>query len=152
MILQPARVIAETNTSYLLETLPKSACPRCEAGKGCGGGILAQAFANKTYQLSINKNTQLQPDQLVQIGIKSSLLVRASLLLYLLPLILMIVVAIIVGSMTIDNDVYTVSGAFVGMIIGVFLAKMLSGHYFNDSIASPVLVEDEENNCWYQAD
>ncbi len=52
MIVQPARVIAETDVSYLLETLPKSACPRCEAGQGCGGGILAQAFANKTYQLS----------------------------------------------------------------------------------------------------
>ena len=151
MIIQPARVIAETNVSYLLETLPKSACPRCEAGQGCGGGILAQAFANKTYQLSINKNTSLKIDELVQIGIRSSLLVRASMLLYLVPIISMVAFAVLVGNFTGNEDLYTVIGAVIGMLMGVFIAKKLSNLAIHESIASPVLIGDDKDNCWYQA-
>ena len=152
MIKQPATVIAETDTSYLLESLPKSACPRCAEGKGCGGGILAQAFANKTYQLSINKNIPLQIGELVQIGIKSSLLVRASLLLYLLPLISMVTVAMIAGSLTNDQDIFTVTGAIIGIIIGILVAKKLSNNYINNGMVSTVLIIDDEDDCWYKAD
>ena len=152
MIVQPARVIAETDVSYLLETLPKSACPRCEAGQGCGGGILAQAFANKTYQLSINKNTPLKMNELVQIGIKSSLLVRASMLLYLVPLIFMVAFAVLVGSFTDYKDLFTVSGAVIGMLLGIFVAKKLSNLAIHDSISSPVLIDDNKDSCWYQAE
>ena len=152
MIIQPAKVIAETDLTYVLETLPKSACPRCAEGKGCGGGILAQAFANKTYQLSINKNKHLELQQLVQIGIKSSLLVRASLLLYLLPLVFMLTAALIAGSLTMQQDIYTVTAAILGMVLGVIVAKQLSYYYLEDTITSPVLIDDEKSNCWYQAE
>ena len=152
MIKQPATVIAETDTSYLLESLPKSACPRCAEGKGCGGGILAQAFANKTYQLSVNKNTPLKIGEMVQIGIKSSLLVRASLLLYLLPLISMVTVAMIAGSLTNDQDIFTVTGAIIGIIIGILVAKKLSNNYINNGMVSTVLIVDDEDDCWYKAD
>ena len=152
MIIQPAKVIAETDFNYILETLPKSACPRCDAGEGCGGGILAKAFANKTYQLSINKNTQLKINELVQIGIKSSVLVRASLLLYLLPLTFMLVGALIAGRLNMNQDVYTVTGAIIGIISGIFAAKTISIHTIKNGMTSPVLIEDDQNNCWYQAD
>ncbi|MCP3674025.1 MAG: SoxR reducing system RseC family protein [Gammaproteobacteria bacterium] len=151
MIVQPARVVAETDVSYLLETLPKLACPRCEAGQGCGGGILAQAFANKTYQLSINKNTSLKINELVQIGIKSSLLVRASMLVYLVPLIFMIAFVVLVGSFTNYQDLYTVAGAAAGMLVGTFVAKKLSNLAIHDSISSPVLIDDDKDSCWYHA-
>ncbi len=152
MIIQSARVIAETDVSYLLETLPKSACPRCEAGQGCGGGILAQAFANKTYQLSLDKNTALKINELVQIGIKPSLLVRASMILYLVPLIFMVALAVLAGSFTNYQDLYTVAGAAVGMLVGIFVAKKLSNLAIHDSISSPVLIDDNKDSCWYQAE
>ena len=147
MIKQPATVIAETANAYLLETLPKSACKRCAEGKGCGGGILAQAFANKTYQLSIDKNKQLKLKDLVYIGIRSSLLVRASLLLYLLPLIVMVTVALVASSLTSGEDVYTVPAAIIGLIIGALISRTISNHYINEN-ASPVLLNDDKNDCY----
>ena len=153
MITQPAKVIAETASSYLLETLPKSACPRCEAGNGCGGGILASAFANKKFQLNIDKTkivkSSLNIDDLIQIGIPSSVLIKASLLLYLFPLISMIFGAVLLGHFTENRDLYTVLGAGLGMFIGFFIGKFLSSHLFQGSDATPVLIEDEDS-CWYK--
>lgn len=156
MIRQPAKVIAETPSTYLLETLPQSSCPRCEAGQGCGGGILTKAFANKTYRLSINKtsipdNRTLKIQELVQIGLRSAVLIRASMLMYLLPMVLMVTGASIAGLLINSGDVFTVAGALTGLALGVALSRKLSNHYINSEIASPVLV-DEPDNCWYQAD
>ncbi len=150
MIIQPAKVIAETDSSYLLETIPKSACPRCESGKGCGGGILAQAFANKTYQLTINKNKPLKLQEMIQIGIKSTMLVRASIVLYLVPLLFMVTGAVVVGNYTENQDLYTVMAAIAGFLTGVIIARIISGYFMNKGLASPVLVEDDKNSCWFR--
>ncbi len=150
MIIQPAKVIAETDSSYLLETIPKSACPRCESGKGCGGGILAQAFANKTYQLTINKNKPLKLQEMIQIGIKSSMLVRASIVLYLVPLLFMVTGAVVVGNYTENQDLYTVMAAIAGFLTGVIIARIISGYFMNKGLASPVLVEDDKSSCWFR--
>jgi sigma-E factor negative regulatory protein RseC len=152
MIKQPAKVIAETEFTYLLESLPKSACPQCDAGKGCGGGLLAKAFSNKTYQLELNKNKKLSINEIIQIGIPSQLLVRASFIVYFLPLLLMVMTALIAGLYTNNQDIYTVSGAVIGFAGGLFIANLLSNKLYKMGISSPVLIENDEDSCWYQAD
>jgi len=152
MIKQPAKVIAETESSYLLESLPKSACPQCDAGKGCGGGLLAKAFSNKTYQLELNKNRKLNINQIVQIGIPSKLLVRASFIVYFLPLLLMILTALVAGLYTNNQDIYTVSGAVLGFVGGLFIANYSSNRLYKMGISSSVLIGNEKDSCWYQAD
>jgi len=153
MIKQPARVVVETESSYQLETLPKSACPRCAEGKGCGGGILAQAFANRTYKISIDKRqSQLSINQLVQIGIHSTVLIRASILLYLFPLVFMIASASIAATIINNNDLVTVSASAIGFLLGIATTKKLSGFYINENLSSPILIEDENEGCWYQTD
>jgi len=149
MIKQPAKVISESDSSYLLETLAKSACPKCAAGEGCGGGILATAFANKTYRLSVKKSKQLQVNDLVQVGIESSVLIRASMVLYLLPLLFMVISAVLAGSLISNHDLYTVTGAIIGMLTGAFTAKLLSRRYLNEQLSTAVLLDEE--NCWHQA-
>jgi len=150
MIIQPAKVIDETDTFYLLETLTKSACPRCESGKGCGGGILAQAFANKTYQLCINKNKPLKLQEMIQIGIQSTQLVRASIVLYLVPLLFMVTGAVVIGIYTQNQDLYTVLAAIGGFLMGVYIARILSEYFLKKGLASPVLVDDDKSSCWFR--
>ena len=139
MITQPAKIIKETDTSYLVETLPKSACAKCDAGEGCGGGILAKAFSNKSYQLTLEKKfiqTKSKPqlDDFIQIGIPSSLIVRASIIMYLLPLLLMLLVAGLAGYFIANTDIYTVPAAALGLIVGVMASKALSLYYFKSGI------------------
>lgn len=162
MITQPARVIGISADHCMVKTIPKSACPRCEVGKGCGGGILAQAFANKTYQLKVPLSTSLvsdsetamavKQDQTVIIGVASTGLLMASMVLYMFPLVLMILGAFMAGYFVSFDDVYTVIGALSGMIIGAVTASRLSKFLIESGAAQPFIVEDEQDNCWYQAE
>jgi len=149
MIKQPAKVISETDSTYILETIPKSACPKCEEGKGCGGGILAKAFANKAYRLLINKEKPLKLQQMVNIGISSSTLIRASIILYFVPLVFMVFTAIITGSLINNQDLYTVISAIGGFIAGVMVARLLSDYYLKQDTASVILLDDKNSDCWY---
>ena len=157
MILQPARIIAANSEDYILETLPKSACPRCAEGKGCGGGILAQAFANKTYKLSIPLNsdsntTQHVEAELVQVGMHSQALLLAAMVMYLLPLGLLLAGAFLLGMMFDFNDQFTVLGAVLGMVIGVLTANRLSRTMIESGQTRPFIVEEPGDSCFYRAE
>ena len=149
MIKQAAKVIAENDTSYLLETLPKSNCPRCASGKGCGGGLLTEAFSNKVFRVAVNKSITLNINDLVQIGINSSVLVKTSFIVYFQPLILMICGAFIAQMLYSTSDRYTVTGATIGIIVGLFVTKLFSKHYFNAQTIAPVLIGDDDR-CLYE--
>ncbi len=151
MIKQPAKVIAETPNRYIIETLPQSGCPRCEAGNGCGGGILAKAFANKTYRLEVTKSEKLNINELIHIGLASSLLVKGSFIHYMMPLILMILGATIFGYFTQNQDLYTVIGSILGFLTGIFFARLVSAYSLSRELSSPVIIRDE-NNCWHSLD
>jgi sigma-E factor negative regulatory protein RseC len=154
MITQPAKVISIEADHYVIETLPKSACPRCEEGRGCGGGILAQAFANKTYRLNLARQQHsglLAEQQTLIIGIDSRGLLAASIVLYLLPLVLMLAGALTLGMPFDYHDLYTVAGAIAGFTVGAFVASKLSRRLIESELTKPFVVPDETDNCWYQA-
>ena len=157
MILQPARIIAATPDHYVLETLPKSACPRCAEGKGCGGGILAQAFANKTYQLSIpcqssDDSVMHNENELVQVGMHSQSLLMAALVMYLLPLGLLLAGSFVLGMMFGFDDKFTVLGAVLGMVLGVLVANKLGRNMIESGLTRPFIVDEPGDSCFYQAD
>ncbi len=154
MILQPARIIAAHPDHYLVETLPKSACPRCAEGKGCGGGILAQAFANKTYQISVPQqaDNQHHVNELVQVALQSQALLVAALVMYLLPLLTLIAGAFLLGISFNFSDFYTVSGAVIGFALGALLARKLSRTLIESGQSRPFILEQPSDSCFYQAE
>ena len=155
MILQPARIITASTDHYILETLPKSACPRCAEGKGCGGGILAQAFANKTYQLTIHYDAELSPahheNELVQVGMNSNGLLIAALIMYLLPLVLLMSCAALFGALFGFDDQFTVTGAVIGLVVGVLISNRLSRKHIESGQSRPFIVEEPDKSCYYKA-
>ena len=160
MITQPAKVIATCADYCLVETIPKSACPRCAEGKGCGRGILAQAFAYKTYQLQVpsasepSEPSKAQPEigEHVLVAMNSNGLLLASVVMYLLPLLSMIMAAVLTALWFSNEDIYTVLAAVLGLGFGAVLASRLSKSLIKSGITAPLLVELERSNCWYPAD
>ena len=159
MITQPAKVIDTFDSYCLVETIPKSACPRCAEGKGCGGGILAQAFANKIYRMQIPYSSSLDHQDISQpaigsavlVGMSSNGLLLASMVMYLLPLLSMIIVAILTSVYISNSDIYTVSGAVVGLLVGAMIASRCSKLLILSGVTQAHLIELNESNCWYPA-
>lgn len=80
-----------------IETQIKSTCGGCQAKDECGTGIIARAFSPKKDQLWLACEQAVGIGQDVKLGIPENLLLGASLLVYILPLV-MLLLASVVGS------------------------------------------------------
>lgn len=74
-----------------VETAIKTTCSSCQAQANCGTSVVAKAFNPKTQMLKLVCDQPVDVGQEVKIAIAEEQLLRASLLVYLLPILGLIV-------------------------------------------------------------
>jgi sigma-E factor negative regulatory protein RseC len=79
----------------LVETQIKSTCGSCEAQSNCGTGAIAKVFASKREMLRFQLNELVEVGQKVSLGIPEENLLKASALVYCLPLFALILSALL---------------------------------------------------------
>lgn len=80
--------VMETDDGYAwVATERKSSCGACAANKACGTAVLSSVLGNKLSRLRVRNPIAAEPGQQVEIGIEDAVLVRGSLLVYMLPLL-----------------------------------------------------------------
>jgi sigma-E factor negative regulatory protein RseC len=79
----------------LVETQIKSTCGSCEAQSNCGTGAIAKVFANKRETLRFRLNEMVEVGQKVSLGIPEENLLKASAIVYCLPLLTLVLSAIV---------------------------------------------------------
>ncbi|MFC3122118.1 SoxR reducing system RseC family protein [Agaribacter flavus] len=94
MIEEVAKIIRVQNGMVVVETQLKTACGSCQANKNCGTSTIAKAFANKTHELCIETDEHFVIGQYVKIGVPEESILRASLYLYLYPILALIFSAV----------------------------------------------------------
>jgi sigma-E factor negative regulatory protein RseC len=78
-----------------VETEIKSTCGSCEAQSNCGTGAIAKVFANKREKLHFRFDQAVEVGQKVSLGIPEENLLKASMLVYFLPLVILVCSALI---------------------------------------------------------
>ena len=140
MIFETGVVVAVESDGLWVETIQKSACEVCVAEKGCGQKFLSK-LAGKTTSIRVLRN-KLSPEtfsvgQSVTIGIPEDVIVMASLLVYLLP-----IVAAVCGASVFDaTDLQSIGGALAGLLLGGLAVNLHSVKKRNDLRFNPVLIE-----------
>jgi sigma-E factor negative regulatory protein RseC len=79
----------------MVETQIKSTCGSCEAQSNCGTGAIAKVFANKREMLRFQLNELVEVGQKVSLGIPEENLLKASALVYCLPLFALVLSALV---------------------------------------------------------
>jgi sigma-E factor negative regulatory protein RseC len=79
----------------LVETQIKSTCGSCEAQSNCGTGAIAKIFAGKREILRFRLNEMVEVGQKVSLGIPEENLLKASALVYCLPLLALVLSALV---------------------------------------------------------
>jgi sigma-E factor negative regulatory protein RseC len=79
----------------LVETQIKSTCGSCEAQSNCGTGAIAKVFASKRETLRFRLNEMVEVGQKVSLGIPEENLLKASAIVYCLPLAALILSALV---------------------------------------------------------
>ena len=131
MIEEVGTVTAVDEKHIWVETQVKSTCGACEANQDCGTGTIAKAFAPKTEQLVLPRTCDVQVGQEVKLGIPERHLLLASAVMYLLPLVVMILVAtassLLLPRLGLTGELWVVGAAFAATALSYILIKRLLG-------------------------
>lgn len=103
MLEQTATVIEVQGDRLLLEVIPESSCKACSMNKGCGTSVLSKSVGRKVVQFELDNTLAAERGDRVVLGVPENAVISGSLLVYLLPLVLMFIVALI-ADQTIASD------------------------------------------------
>lgn len=127
MIHETGTVISVSGEEAWVQTIRESACQSCKARHGCGQKALAGMTSGQSRQIRVANTLDARPGDQVTVAIEESALLRASLLVYALPLLLMVIATALVGAVMPGRDGLAVVSALAGLGTGLLLARWYSG-------------------------
>jgi sigma-E factor negative regulatory protein RseC len=123
MLTETARVIRRHGNHVELELQRGSACGSCELSQGCGTGAIGRLLRRRSRPLVIETDQDCEPGDEVQLLLPENSLVRASLLVYGLPLLTMVVAGLL-ASVAFDADGLVAFISAGGFVVGLAMAAI----------------------------
>jgi sigma-E factor negative regulatory protein RseC len=107
-----------------VEVARTAACPRCAAGKGCGAGLLSGSRRAALLEVPLSPHLKVGEGDQVRLSLEPAHLLRASLLVYGLPLagiVLMLVAGWLIARPLSDPEAVLYAG--IGLAAGFFVGR-----------------------------
>lgn len=142
-----AIVIRLEGQDALVEAIQGGGCGSCDSEKGCGSGKLSQLFSGGVRRFRVRNVGNAQVGSLVHVSMPDGMLLNSALLMYILPLLLLFICALLAAQMApvaSSVDTYSAAGALAGLIFGFVLVKLISVRRKLFSVAQPVIMPAEE--------
>jgi sigma-E factor negative regulatory protein RseC len=141
MLEEVGHVVAVDAQGIWIESDRTGACQACSANKGCGQRALAEYASRRTERLCIDNPLGIaaRVGDRVTVGIAQGSFLRASLLLYTLPLLLLFLGSYL-GSMYGSTELPAILGSLAGLAFGLLIARYLGRRLALSSRYQPVLI------------
>lgn len=143
MLYETGRVVAVEHSALWVETIRQSVCGNCTAKKGCGQRLLSQFGAQPHYLrvlLSSSSTAEYKVDDKVTIGIPEMAVVKASLLVYLLPLV-MFVLCIAMAHFAIGEELVSIAAGMIGLVAGGLVVRLYTFLERNNADFQPQIID-----------
>lgn len=131
MIEECGRVVSTGAGGTWVETLARAGCGRCDQPGGCGQNSITRLFASRNRRVRVATEIPLASGDRVLIGIPDGQLLRASLVVYLLPLLGLVAGAVAGHFGSNGSEGVSILGAALGMgggfLAAHFAARVLNG-------------------------
>ncbi len=120
-----------------------SACGNCELSQGCGTGALGRLLGNRSRPLLIQTEQNLKPGDNLLLGLSEAALVKASLTVYGLPLLAMVIAGLLAALFN-WSDIWVALSSVAGFLLGYKLASYFTQKLEADRL-SPYIVDIRMN-------
>ncbi|MCB1700709.1 MAG: SoxR reducing system RseC family protein [Pseudomonadales bacterium] len=149
MLIETGRVVALEDGALWVETIRQSTCGSCAANKGCGHGLLNRIADGRTGYVRVLSGAvaaeQCAVDDQVRIGIPEQVILRGSMLIYMLPLVCMLAAASALQVLWPATgpgapEWAAIGGAVIGLAIGFSLVYWHAWRHSNDRDLQPTLL------------
>lgn len=137
-----AIVVHVQGNEALVEAKGGGGCGNCDSENGCGSGKLSQMFCSKPRQFKVHNEANARVGDEVQITLPDGVLLRSSIIMYVIPLSLLLSGGMLGShwaSDTPSRDIYAAIGSLLGLIGGFLLARWISKRQLVAAVARPVI-------------
>ncbi len=128
-----------------IETKPQGSCGGCASSEVCGTSAFAKVFGNRRTVVRVVNSLDAKTGDRVIIGLQESALTRVSMIFYMVPIVLMILLALLgqelaIGFALISHDLMAIIGGAIGFIAGLGFVRMFAKKVQKDSRYQPVML------------
>ncbi len=123
---ETARVVAVEGRWAWVEAERQSACGQCAARAGCGTAALGKVLGRKVNRVRALNPIGARPGERVAVGVRGTFLVRASVLLYGLPLLAMLALPLAVSALWGVGEGGQILAALAGLAWGLLWVRRRS--------------------------
>ena len=110
-----------------LRTSVKTTCHGCAQNAHCGTGVVARAFSEKSQLIDLPCQRPVQVGDTVKLGLPESTILSASALVYLVPLFIFIITAVIgraiLPAVGLSHELHLIVLSFSAASFGFFWTK-----------------------------
>ena len=130
MIEERARVVQLQGDRAVIEMQRQNGCDSCELSGGCGTGSLGRLLGHRAQVYTIPNEQNLKAGDHIVIGMPDRSFLLASMLMYILPLLTMLVAALFAQLLLGAGDGVVAATALGGLGLGLFATIRLSASEF----------------------
>ncbi len=127
MIEEQAIVVGILGKNVEIRMERQSTCSHCELSPGCGTGAVGRLLGHRSKPLIIENTLKLKSGDHILLGIPNRSFLRASLLIYGMPVGLLVITALMVQMLSGGSEILVPIGACAGFLGGLFLSARLAG-------------------------
>lgn len=147
MIEETAVVVELQGDQAVIEVTRQSTCGQCAAQKGCGTTVFAGWFGARLNRMQVANAINARIGDRVVVGLDETSLFKASLLVYLLPLLLMaafgLVAQWLAPPVTAYSDLIVMLFALAGFVTALFINRIVQQRFKNNPAYHPVLLRQQ---------
>jgi len=139
MIKEQAKVTGLDGHWALVQMQRQSACSHCELSNGCGTGAIGRLLGHRRKPVKIKNEHQLKPGDSVVLGLPEGAFLKASLLIYGLPLLGLIAGGMLALGITGESELYAFFLAAAGFVAGLHTSARLARKHYSNQFSPKIL-------------
>lgn len=130
MIEEAANVVSVQGKYVEIQMQRQSACSHCELERGCGTGAIGRMLGHRNKPLFIENTLNMKPGDRILLGMPDRSFLKASLLIYGLPLGLLVISTVLAQIVSNGSEVLVPIAAVAGLLGGLFISAKLTRKRF----------------------
>ncbi|MGD9388719.1 MAG: SoxR reducing system RseC family protein [Gammaproteobacteria bacterium] len=141
MITETGRVLEVHGEWALVACQRQVECARCAEGRGCGGGVLGKLLGDRLHKVrAVTGPVAVAPGDQVLIGLGEDAVLRAALVVYLVPLLAALAGGVAAGVGLGAGELGSIGGAVAGFLLGLRWARGYGRRHAGDSALQPMIL------------
>lgn len=145
MIEETSRVIAVKHGQAFVSALRQSSCGHCSARAGCGTSVLSRYVGRRSMEMWVDDPIGVEVNDEVVIQMHEGGLLKASFLLYLLPLLLFIGFAMLgehfSQNLRLDSEWLIIGFSLFGLLTAYAWLRRFEQKIIHDNQLRPVIIK-----------